>query len=78
MEVAKQANIDSRIENLPYKYETLVGNKGGQLSGGEKQRIAIGNIFYIFFFSKSFIRKISYKNKLSESIDTKAKNSFVR
>lgn len=24
------------------KYETKVGTKGGQLSGGEKQRIAIG------------------------------------
>jgi ABC-type multidrug transport system fused ATPase/permease subunit len=49
IEVAKQANINSRIENLPDKYETLVGNKGGQLSGGEKQRIAISNIKITLF-----------------------------
>ena len=24
------------------KYDTVVGTKGGQLSGGEKQRVAIG------------------------------------
>ena len=28
------------------KYETLVGTKGGQLSGGEKQRVAIGKISF--------------------------------
>lgn len=32
--------IDFKIKK---KYETLVGTKGSQLSGGEKQRIAIGN-----------------------------------
>ena len=28
------------------KYDTIVGSKGAQLSGGEKQRVAIGNTFY--------------------------------
>ncbi len=45
--MSKQANINSRIESLPEKYQTIVGNKGGQLSGGEKQRIAIGKILLI-------------------------------
>jgi ABC-type multidrug transport system fused ATPase/permease subunit len=38
-EAAKNANIQRFIENLPEQYETNVGSKGTQLSGGEKQRI---------------------------------------
>jgi ABC-type multidrug transport system fused ATPase/permease subunit len=38
-EAAKNANIQRFIENLPEQYETNVGSKGTQLSGGEKQRV---------------------------------------
>lgn len=40
-QVAKDAQIDSFIKSLPDGWNTLVGDRGLKLSGGEKQRIAI-------------------------------------
>ncbi|CAF1514394.1 unnamed protein product [Adineta ricciae] len=40
-EAARQANAHDFIMQLPSKYETLVGERGIQLSGGEKQRVAL-------------------------------------
>ncbi|KAK5982209.1 ABC transporter [Trichostrongylus colubriformis] len=40
-EAAKAAMIHDKIMSLPEGYETLVGERGLKLSGGEKQRVAI-------------------------------------
>jgi ATP-binding cassette, subfamily B, heavy metal transporter len=40
-EAARHAQIDKFIRELPLGYETMVGERGLKLSGGEKQRVAI-------------------------------------
>lgn len=44
MGAAKAANIDEMVDKLPDGYETMVGERGYRLSGGEKQRIAIARV----------------------------------
>lgn len=42
---AKAAHADEFIKDLPYGYDTLVGERGVKLSGGQQQRIAIARVF---------------------------------
>ncbi len=39
--VAKMARIHDFVQSLPDKYDSMVGERGLKLSGGEKQRVAI-------------------------------------
>jgi len=41
---ARAANIGEFIDSLPDGYETMVGERGYRLSGGEKQRVAIARV----------------------------------
>jgi ATP-binding cassette subfamily B protein len=41
---AKAANIHAFITGLPNGYDTVVGERGYRLSGGEKQRIALARV----------------------------------
>lgn len=45
-DVAKRARIADVIEELPRKYDTLVGEQGIRLSGGQRQRIGIARALY--------------------------------
>jgi len=43
-EAAKAANIRDFILGLPLQYQTIVGERGYRLSGGEKQRLALARV----------------------------------
>ncbi len=44
MKAARLADIHDFIESLPQGYDTVVGERGLKLSGGEKQRVAIARV----------------------------------
>ncbi len=44
IDACKEANIYELIDALPDRFDTLVGNRGVKLSGGEKQRLSIARI----------------------------------
>src|SRR5690625_5188718 len=56
---AKAANADEFINDLPFGYDTLVGERGVRLSGGQQQRIAIARLFF-----KNALIKIVRENVL--------------
>ena len=69
VQVTKMAKLHDFIENLPDGYNTIVGERGLKLSGGEKQRVAIARALLkkpkIFFFDEA-----------TSSLDTKTEKEI--
>ena len=74
IEACKKANIYDFVESQEQGLDTMVGNRGLKLSGGEKQRISIARILlkdpvlFIFDEATSALDSISEK-KIQEAID---------
>ena len=68
---AKLSSIDKFIKNLELGYDTIVGERGLKLSGGEKQRVAIARALLknpkIFIFDEA-----------TSALDTKTEKSIEK
>ncbi|MBL6596109.1 MAG: ABC transporter ATP-binding protein/permease [Candidatus Puniceispirillum sp.] len=76
---AKMASIDGFIAHLPDGYDTLVGERGLKLSGGEKQRVAIARAILkkpsIFLFDEATSALDSRTEKeIQRALDTVSKS----
>ncbi len=73
VQACRKANIHDFIISMPDQYDTLVGNRGLKLSGGEKQRVSIARVLLkdpavvIFDEATSSLDSIS-ENLIQEAI----------
>lgn len=76
---AKNADIHDFISILPDGYQTIVGERGLKLSGGEKQRVAIARTILknpkIFFFDEATSAlDTSTEKEIQKNLDNISKN----
>jgi ABC-type branched-subunit amino acid transport system ATPase component len=80
--VARLAELDDYISNLPDKYNTYVGERGIRISGGQMQRIGIARALYnnpeiiVFDEATSALDNVTEKN-IMNSINKLAKDKTI-
>ncbi|HFU7325654.1 TPA: ABC transporter ATP-binding protein [Streptococcus agalactiae] len=82
VQAAKKARCHEFIENLPDGYNTIIGEGGASLSGGEKQRISIARAMLkdagiIIFDEATANIDPENEDKLKEAIELLTKNKTV-
>ncbi|MDU5961137.1 MAG: ABC transporter ATP-binding protein [Finegoldia magna] len=82
VEAAKKARCHEFIEALPEGYDTIIGEGGASLSGGEKQRISIARAMLkdadiIIFDEATANIDPENEDKLKEAIEQLTKNKTV-
>jgi len=82
VQAAKKARCHEFIESLPEGYNTLIGEGGASLSGGEKQRISIARAMLkdagiIIFDEATANIDPENEDKLKEAIESLTKNKTV-
>lgn len=80
LEAINNSCLEKSINNFPFGLETIVGERGIQLSGGEKQRVSIARAFirspklYIFDEGTSAL-DINTEKEIISSLKTVSKNA---